>query len=333
MTVELIENKEVWDNFINDNPHSIIFHKWDILKIIERNSGYTLLPYAVYDGNHNILGVCPLFAKNRYGIRLIFSQPPGAGIPYIGIVFNKKYYTSSQHKQESYLNKFVSQLNSELHAIAPNFISMNFLPDISDIREFIWDGYKVNINYSYVINTERDLEEIWESFDRDCRREIRISEKYNLCIEQTTNVEKFFSIMTKRYNDQNLSFPFFSPEYLRQLLNCDPENIKCYFVLNDGQIVNLVLTYNYQHRVVFWKGWVNLNKGMHSNEYLTWEFIKIAKDKGFKELEIQGGNVGRLSKFKSKFNPILEPCFEVNKKDHLGKIAETVYLNILRRSA
>jgi len=331
MSTEIISDKETWDDFVLTNPHGIIFQKWDILKIIERYSGDTLLPFGIYDEKNTIIGVCPLFIKRRGGLKFVFSQPPEAGIPYTGFLMNQAYYTSSQQRRERIFNIFVHELNRKLSEISPNYISISLLPDISDIREFLWNGFQGKINYSFVIDIDRDLDTIWNSFDRNCRREIRSSKKFSLHIEQTFDTEKFFSIMTRRYNEQNLPFPFINPEYMRQLLMSDPDKIKCYFLFNNDEIVNLVLTYTFQQRVVFWKGAVNLNKKIHCNEFLTWEFIKRAKNENFKELELQGANIERLSRFKSKFNPKLEISLTIDKMDLLGKISRTLYLNLIRK--
>jgi len=331
MSVEIISDKETWDNFVLTNPHSIVFQKWEILKIIEKYSGYSLLTYAVYDEKKSIIGICPLFLKRIGGLKYLFSQPPEAGIPYIGILLNPAYYTSTQHKKEHIFKIFVDELNRKISEMSPNFISLSLLPDISDIREFLWNGFQVKVNYSFVVDIDRDLDAIWNSFNKNCRRDIRSSDIQRLQIEQTVDTEKFFSVMTRRYNEQHLPFPFISPEYMRQLLMEEPDNIKCYFLKYNDEIVNLKLIYTSQQRVVLWKGGVNLNRDLHSNEIFIWEIIKRARDEGFKELELQGANIGRLSRFKSKFNPQLEQYYTIEKMDILGKVSRALYLNFIRK--
>lgn len=332
MSIELITDQQFWDDFVMTNPHSVIFHRWRILKLVERYSGFALLPYGIYDEKNRILGVCPLFLMKRGGLKFVFSQPPKAGIPDTGIVMNPVYYTAGRRRREYLFKTFVQELNRQLIEISPNFISISLLPELTDVREFLWNGFGVNVNYSYVIDIDRDIDEIVSSFDKNCRREIRASEQFNLRIEQTFDTEKFFSIMRGRYHEQHLSFPFFSPEYMKQFLTGFPEEIKCYFLFNDDEIVNLLLTYTDHQRLVFWKGGVNLNKEIHSKEFLTLELIKKAKEERFRELELQGANIERIARYKSKFNPRIEQSFTIEKADLLGRMARRLYLNILKKN-
>jgi hypothetical protein len=54
------------------------------------------------------------------------------------------------------------------------------------------------------------------------------------------------------------------------------------------------------------------------NEYITWEFIKRAESEGFAKLELGPINP-QLSRYKSKFDPVLEPLCFVERIDRLGK--------------
>lgn len=51
MTVTMINDKDLWDRFVDESPYGLLFHKWDFLHIIEKHTGYQLLPYGVYKGN------------------------------------------------------------------------------------------------------------------------------------------------------------------------------------------------------------------------------------------------------------------------------------------
>jgi len=58
------------------------------------------------------------------------------------------------------------------------------------------------------------------------------------------------------------------------------------------------------------------------NEYLTWDIVKRAKSEGFKKLDL--GEPGP-SRYKSKFNPVLEPFCSVTKTDARAKIVNVAY--------
>lgn len=330
MVLDIIKDKEVWDQFVKNNQDCLLFHSWAFLEIIEKYSGYTLIPYGFFDEKKKIIGICPLFIKKYGGIKFVFSQPPKSGIPYIGPIFDSKYNLLPQHQKESFFKRAIHDLNAELIKNSVRYTSITLIPKYTDIREFVWHEFSVNCNYSYVFDLKQPLTTIWNNLDTDCRREIRSAEKSNLKIQETDKIIDFFIILKKRYQEQKINLPVLNPEYLHSLHVTYPDLIKSYFVYNNEKIINLVSTYQNGSRLTIWKGMVNLDRRIHSNEYLIWEFIKQAQNNGLQQLEIEGANVERLCRFKSKFNPSLECNFTVTKSDYIGKLSEYFYLKFIR---
>jgi hypothetical protein len=328
MDIEIIEDHSLWDSFVEESPDKLLFHKWDFLKIIEKYSGGQLFPFGIFE-RENLICLFPLFYVKKYGIKFLNSPPFGSGIPYNGFLNNPDFYLLKQRQKESYLNKVAETICTEIKRISPNIINIYFGPRIDDIRPFKWFGYDIDIYYSYVIDLGDPTDLIWNSFEKKCRTEIRKSEKYNLFMKESKDIKTFYSIMEERYNQQNLKFSNFGSEYYYDILEAFPNNVKLYFFYNDEKIINLTMNYQYNDRLVFWKGWVNLDKTINSNEFFTWEFIKKAKMEGLKTLELQGANTKRLCRFKSKYNPRIETYFSITKKDKIGRLSEYLYRKIV----
>ena len=332
MSIEIIEDPSQWESFVEESPDKLLFHKWDFLKIMEKHSGNRLFPYGIFE-KRKLICVFPLFYVKKFGLKFLNSQPYGSGIPYLGLLMGRDYYSGKQHDRESRLIKVVDEINKEITRIAPNSIYLQFGPRVDDIRPFKWSGYGSDVNYSYIIDLTLPLDSIWNAFDKKCRNEIKSAEKYSLIIKPSKDVKKFYSIMEERYSSQNLTFSKFGSDYFHDIIRSFPENIKIYFVYNDDKVINLAMNYEFNGRLVFWKGLVNLDKTIHSGEFLTWEFIKKARSDGLKTLEHQGANTRRLCYFKSKFNPSIEPYFSVTKKDTKAKISEALYSKFLQRNS
>jgi hypothetical protein len=331
MTIEIIHDSAVWDSFVDESPDRVIFHSWKFLKIVEKYSGYTLLSYGIFEKKKNtLIALFPLFYHKRRGMRFIFSQPPMSGIPFIGLLMNAEYTQSSQRQKEHHLNTVVTDINSEIEALAPHYVSISLGPFVQDIRPFLWNGFDAGVDYTYTVNLQPSLEDIWNSFERTTRKEIRSTAKYNLSLKETGDIEQFYAIMEERYRQQHLKLPLFGFAYLKEILATFPDNLKLYFLYNDQQVIEVGLNYEYNKRFVFWIGGVNLDRSIHGLEYYTWEFVKLAKSRGLDLLEIQGADIQRLSLFKSKFNPCLEHSFHVHKKGFLGKCAEWSYIHLLK---
>jgi lipid II:glycine glycyltransferase (peptidoglycan interpeptide bridge formation enzyme) len=102
-----------------------------------------------------------------------------------------------------------------------------------------------------------------------------------------------------------------------------------YFMCKDQDLVAAAINCEYKDLYTAWFGDAVIKRDLASNEYLNWEFMKMAKAAGFKRYENWGADMKRLNQFKSKFNPILVPYYHVRKKDRLGALSEWGYDNVL----
>lgn len=329
MTIEIVNDKDLWDRFIYDSPYGMLFHRWDFLKIIEKHTGYHLLTYGVYKGEE-LIGVIPMFYKKTMGVKLVYSPPQGtlAYIPYMGLVMSNAYAGFSQRKKELYLDMAWSDISHELKKLSANYASITFPQQMDDVRPFIWDGYKVLPLHTYMLDLDKPLKMIWDDFEKDCKRKISDATKSGLSIERTYDVEALFNLMIGRLTNVNDSETFFhrqSPDYVKDMLITFPHNIKMYVVYSGSQLVGAKVNYEYKDRCVSWMGNMAVNGGVSASEYVTWELVKKAKEAGYKWYEIWGGDIKRLNMFKSKFNPVLVPYYHIEKKDAVGKLADLGY--------
>jgi hypothetical protein len=332
MTVKAITDKALWDKFVDDSPYGMLFHKWDFLKTIEKHTGDTLLPYGVYKGDE-LICIFPLFLRKYMGMKMIFSPPPRTGVPNLGFVMSGTYDSLKQRRKESYINTAMDEIDQEIKKPSPNYISIATVTKFNDIRPFKWHEYTVNVLFSYVIDLTRPLEEIWQGFDMNCKKNIKLCEKFPLVSKESTDIKKFYGIMSDRYRQQGLNYPVLSPEYLKDLMDAYPENLKLYFLYNGDEVVGIDLICQYKGRIMLWMGESIINKDIPANYFTRWEMIKKAKAEGFKEMEIEGANTKRLCANKSRFNPRLDRSFHITKKDALGKVAEWTYQNLLKKKA
>lgn len=327
MTVATLQDKGLWDDLVDKSRRGLIFHKWDFLKIVEKHSGYRLLPLGIYKGD-SLTCVFPLFCKRELGMKMVFSPPPHACIPYMGPVMGPMYDELKQKRKESYLGTAIDEVNAEIRKISPNYTSIINSPGISDIRPYKWNGYRDESQYTYLIDITASIDDIWAGFDSTCKKNIKKGEKLGLSLKQVHDPVKFYGVMTKRYSEQGLRSPLYSSQYLADLLEAYPDNVKMFFVYLGDEIAALCIDCDYKDRVIHWLGAAKLDNGFSGNDFMVWELINKAKADGFMEFEIQGANQKRLSEFKSKFNPRLETYYPIQKSDSFGRLAEWAYVNI-----
>ena len=87
MVVELCEDKKRWDQFVENSPQGLLFHRWDFLKTVERHSKYQFVPYCIYSGEE-LRCIFPFFTGRDHGLTVMCSPPPHTQIPYLGPAFD-----------------------------------------------------------------------------------------------------------------------------------------------------------------------------------------------------------------------------------------------------
>jgi hypothetical protein len=321
MVVELLEDKKRWDQFVENSPQGLLFHKWDFLKTVERHSKYQFLPYCVYSGD-DLRCIFPFFVGRDRGLKVMSSPPPRAQIPYLGPAFDPGVQALKASGREKVFGQVTGELCGEIDKIAPNSVFFRTVPNFLDVRFFTWKNFTAHVELTYAIDLERSLDEIWASFSKKSRQGARNVSACSPEIQQTDDVSALLDIWRPRFSELRVPVPLLSDSYLKELVAAFPHHVTVYTVSIDGSIAGATACCALRkERFYLWIGGVNARKGLNVNEYLYWEIIQRAKSDGFKKLDMGTSNE-RLSPFKSKFNPVLEPYCYVEKSDALGKIAK-----------
>jgi len=214
------------------------------------------------------------------------------------------------------------ELCREIDTIAPNIVSIAPAPNFIDVRFFIWKKYREHLDFAYAIDLERSLDEIWASFSKNLRYDIRKVSAHSPEIQQTDNVSALLDIWRPRFSELGIKVPLLSDSYLKELVAMFPQDVTVYNVTVDGRLATASVCCAMQkERYSAWIGGVSARRDLSVNDYLTWEIVKLAKSEGFKKLDL-GEADARLHQYKVKFDPVLEPCCYIERIDRLGK---TVY--------
>jgi hypothetical protein len=326
MAVELLDDKKLWDQFVENSPQGTLFHTWDFLKTVERHSGSQLVPYAIFSGN-KLRCIFPFFITRHRGLTLMYSPPPDAQIPYLGFAFDPSVAGLRAHAKEKLFQQVTNEVCTEIDKIAPNFVSFITVPSFIDVRTFAWKNHSVQQKFTYTIDLEKPIEQIWSGFSRTCKRGIKHVSALSPHVEQTNDVSVVLGMWRERLNELGERQNLFSDRYLEELVAAFPQRVTVHSVSIDGRIAGATACCVLREgRYGYWIGNVNARKDLSTNEFLIWEVIQHAKSEGFKTLDLIGADgPQRLNMFKSKFDPALEPYCYVEKTDALGRTALFVY--------
>ncbi len=277
MTIKLMDDGRQWDSFVEESPYGLLYHKWGFLKIVEKYSGYRLLPYGVYKGDE-LICLFPMFFRVKSGLKLLYSPPQQtlAYVPYLGFVMSPVYDDLRQHKKENYMDIVAREFNREARKLSANHAAIAASPGFVDFRHFKWSGYHVDVGYTYIIDLKRSTQELWNSLSKDCRKSIKECEKKHLTLKPSDDVDSFMNIM--RQDLEHKGSTFFhrqSPEYLKELMARFPDNLKMSFLYEDDYLVAAAINCEYKKHLLLWMCGKDCSRGDYG-EYLNWEFIKTA---------------------------------------------------------
>lgn len=333
MVIELIKDKDIWDSFIDKSNDGTLFHKWDCLKIMEKYTNSKLLSYGIYKGE-TLICIFPLFLKSKV-LKMVFSPPPGTGVYRLGFVMNQEFDSFKQTKKEAYLNIVQDGFNEEMKKISPNYIYISLIPNFLDVRSFKSNNYEIDEYFTYMINLNYSLDEIWNCFGKDLKKSIQKADSMGLKLIKSNNISILYESANTRYKEKGLNF-LPNQNYLEELLKTYPENLGVYYLYdNNDNILSTHLCCIYKNTFIPWIGGYKIHnqsssKKMYGNEYTIWKLIEKAKSAGCKTFD-WGGGPENIAQFKSKFNPNLGICMIIKKKDNIEKFAEWTYLNIIKR--
>ncbi|MDR9816620.1 MAG: GNAT family N-acetyltransferase [Candidatus Methanoculleus thermohydrogenotrophicum] len=330
LPVELVTDKETWDAFIDASPSGLLFHRWDFLKITGRHTRYTALPFGIYKGEE-LVAAFPLFCKRKGGFSVVLSPPPMQGvIPYLGIVMGRDYEMAKQSKKESRLQVVAEGFKEIIESLSPNYLSVKFVPGFHDVREFIWEGYQIRINYSYVVDLTPPLETLWGNLNGKLRTSLRKFAKEGYYLEKGDDITLFYETVHQRFSQPDMDIPMITKNYFEDIFRAYPDHVHVYHLYNqEGDLRGVGTTQEYK-RYLLWVGGPKIN-GTSANEYLQWLLLKDAKEKGFSAFENTGANNPNLNMHKAKYNPNLSIHLDVSQKDVMGRAVEWVYGNIINR--
>ena len=328
MTVEIIEDKVIWDQFVDSSAYAALSHKWDFLKIAEKYSGHSLRTYGFYKGEE--LRNLPLVIQRVKGLRTIYSPPPTRGMLNLGFLVSKEYDSLKQSKKESFLSSFLGEIEIEMQKYSPDYTLIYTVPNFPDIRFFKWNNYTVVPRYTYTIDLNQKVDDLWNNLHKDVKRCVKLAEGNGLELRKSDDVSALYERQETRYKEKAANYSM-DADYLKEVLKAYPDNIKIYYVHNDkGEIVSGMISQEYNGRFIVWIGIARSEE--HANEFLIWKLMAQAKSEGFKKFEIAGGDDINQCKFKSRFSPSLETWYHVSKKSMLGEFAGWTYANLYKRT-
>ncbi|WFN35124.1 GNAT family N-acetyltransferase [Methanogenium sp. S4BF] len=312
-------HQKEWDDYIQSSSFGTIFHTWQWLKIMEKHTNSTLYPLQIFKGTTHIASY-PIFFKKKGFVKVALSPPYNTDILYLGPVISH-YESFKQPKKEEYLMGIQSEIDKFLFSdLGCNYVNLRTAPGLLDSRSLRWAGYHVEPLYSYRLDLNTGLDNIWTSLHRSVRKNIKNAQDKGIVIEKGDKDDLFYihSEIQRRFGEQGRKkddILLYLDEVFHQY---NGRNLDIFVAKYLGETVSGVIHLNY-NGIMY--QWVGLPKeeidGISPNDLLVWESIKSGREMGMRYYDIMdGGDNPRLRRFKSKFNPELSIWYSAEKYSH-----------------
>lgn len=333
ISVEGSEFKDQWDQFVLNHPLGNFFLLYDWLEIVQWKTEFEFKPLVIRSGG-NLSGIMPIFIKKTIGFTICMSPPPKVASPWMGPLIAA--ISDKQYRVEKKIQKIVEVLHDFLvNQLGCDYIRLNCVSGLDDVRPFKWKGYQCNPVYTYFLNIS-DKHEVFEKFDGRIRTGIRKARQNGLTYKHADNnmAPQVIKAVSERYKEQGLSFALNRELIDRILTSRAGDFIETTGVFDNEGFVSGNILIKFNNRVHHWIGGIQPSRNQQgANELLHWSGIERYADEGVFEYEFMGANTRHLCDHKSKYNPELRVFYSCEWHNNKGKLVDWAGSLLKRKKA
>ena len=320
------DDQDEWDRLVRESSQGTPFHYYESLETFSSSSNTRLHPLVSYNGQE-IVGLFPVFERSHSVVSMTFSPPPNLKVPYLGPILIDYGHLSRRNLERRQLRFVRSCLEHLRSTVGPQYVYLRTTFGYPDPRPFDWEGFEFSPRFTYVVDLTPGREQLFDQFSRDARSNVRDCEDAGCVIELGGIEEIRWTIeqVRERHEEQGESYPIDS-SFLEALYERLPSGaVRPYVCRLDGEFVggNIILTAG--DTACAWVGSATPDVGLGVNDALHWRAMRDAIDRGELRYDLAGANKERLSSYKSKFAPDLEPYYVIRKRTQYMRVVEGVY--------
>lgn len=298
--------KEKYKKLCAENANIPFFLRYDWYNTLFTENEWGVV---LEENNDEILGFIPFYIVKKLKFSLIVPPPL---TPYQGVWLNypnNQKYTNRLSFEKEVMTSLINKLPKS------DGFTQKFHPFITNWLPFYWKGFSQTTKYTYVIEDLSVLDNVFNEFRENIRREIRKAEK-SLSIENIDNANELFSLKHSIYSERKETYPF-SKEFLNKAVNfCIQNNCGEVLMAKDGNgEIHSILFYVWDNEAAYYlHGATNpLYKTSGSMSLLLWEAIKRSKNKT-KSFNFEGSMIESIERYFRAFGGKQTPYFEITKR-------------------
>jgi hypothetical protein len=282
-----------------------------------------------------LLKMCKIQSQEILEAAFIYYMPVKKLIimpPYtqtMGIWFNPAceeiHYSRELHRKQQICEFFLEKLPKY------TFFQQHFSCHFTDWQSFYQAGFSQSTRYNYILSDISNLDNLWQHFNQNIKRNIRKAEKFALHIENNIDTESFMTLNAMTFSRQGLKA--FHPNILRNLINT-AHNRKQGDIFgvytNENRLIAAIFIV-WQHQTAYY-----IAGGIHpdfsdtgASPFLFWHVFKELSKK-IQVFDFEGSMIKGVAQFFRSFGAVQIPYYTIHKGklNFFNKIAIFCNLNL-----
>ena len=318
------EEFEAWDTFVRQSDTSSIFSLYGWLECARETSGGQVRCYGCYKNGQLVAGVSGI--ERRLGMWRQFATPmltPHGGLIYAPAASANAVRAEAEHSKAAQL--IVEHIGREY-----DYAELSLEPEISDVREFTWAGWKSRVRYTFRVDL-KEPDVIWQGLEGRTRTAIRKAEKLGFQVGQTDDVDLFrhqLALVQGREHNEQWVDPSLVQRFSSRAVKAG--FVQLYSVVStSGAVAAMVAQVRGMSKAYSWQS--GADPAFNHTGALALLYWKLFAESEFDSFDLVGANIPAVAFFKRGFGGQLIPYFVVNGYRSAFTKAAVTGRNLLRR--
>ncbi|PSP75296.1 GNAT family N-acetyltransferase [Halobacteriales archaeon QS_1_68_20] len=303
--------RSTWNDVVERSPHGTPFHQYEFLEVIDRHADVEFQALVGWvDGEP--VGVFPLFGWRPAGLfDVAFSPPPKVGLYSLGpATVDADATARTRRRNLAFVRACLERLRTQR---SPWYVHVETSHRFEDVRQFAWSDYEVRPRYTYLVDLDRDEDDLFMAFSSDARKNVRECREADCTVRVggSDEIARTVASVNDRYAEQGLSFSL-DPALVTDLYYSLPDGqVRPYVVEVDGEFTGGMIAFEYDDTVYRWQGGTVPAVDLPVNDFLDWRIMQDAMARDVGQYDLVGANTERLCGYKAKFDPSLATYYHV----------------------
>ncbi|MFC6835895.1 GNAT family N-acetyltransferase [Halomarina ordinaria] len=323
-----------WDDWVARAAAAMPLHYLGPLRVLERATGATLYPLVGYRGEEPV-GLFPAFVTRRGPLAHVTSPPEGHGVAALGPVLLPGGTTKQrtrEHRHREFVGGCLDWLDDH---VSPDAVTVRTTTGYDDVRPFVWAGFEATLDYTYLLDIDRDDEALLGGMSRSLRRTLRDADEFDCEIHEGGRpaARRIVRHAVERYADLGEPYYGASPSLVADLYRAAPAgSVRAYACTVDGRVEGGLVTFEHDETVTWWQGGAKPAVSIPVNDLVTWHVVRDARDRGYTRYDLFGAGSPRTADYKSQFGPRIDRVFNLRRTSGPYRAAEELYGRVPTRA-